>query len=165
MIALQVQDVKNFMSHLLIENDFDAFWLNEASITTFVTYTMDGTLHKAFFDSDQAEILSRSQRTYALWKELKPFCFQIMKGKYTPLHFKIVFQLSRQNLEKLLADSGLSMHADDVFGLYLNIQYDGKQIVCTTGSSLRTFTMDRTLDRLWDEMVRNFFRQHHFPVL
>lgn len=108
MIALQVQDVKEFMSRLLIGTDFDAFWLCEASVTTFVTYNIDGSLHKEFFDSEQAEMLTQTERTFSSWKEIKPFCFSIMKGKHTPLHFKIIFQLSRQNVEKLLVGSGLS---------------------------------------------------------
>lgn len=165
MIALQVQDVKDFMSRLLMGNTFDAFWLCEASITTFVTYNIDGSLHKDFFDSEQAEILSRNERTFSLWKELKPFCYSIVKGKRTPLHFKIVFQLSRQNLEKMLAGSGLDWKPEDVFGLYLNLQYDGSSLTCTTGSSLKTFSMDKSLDRLWDDMVRNFFRQQSIPVI
>ena len=147
MIALQVQDVKDFMSRLLIGTDFDAFWLCEANVTTFVTYHIDGSLHKEFFDSEQAEMLARTERTFSTWKEIKPFCFSIMKGKHTPLHFKIVFQLSRQNVEKLL------------------VQYDGSHVTCTTGTSLRTFTMDKSLDRVWDEMVTKFFRQQQIPVL
>lgn len=165
MIALQVQDVKDFMSRLLIGNTFDAFWLCEASITTYVTYNIDGSLHMDFFDSEQSEILTRSARTFSLWKEIKPFCYSIVKGKRTPLHFKIVFQLSRQNLEKMLAGSGLDWKPEDVFGLYLNLQYDGSSLSCTTGSSLKTFSMDKSLDRLWDDMVRSFFKQQSIPVI
>lgn len=88
-----------------------------------------------------------------------------MKGKHTPLHFKIVFQLSRQNVEKLLTGSGLSWTSADVFGLYLNLQYDGSHVTCTTGTSLKTFSMDKSLDRVWDEMVTKFFRQQQIPVL
>lgn len=44
MIALNVQDVKDFMARLLISEEFDSFWLCEASITTFSTFQIDGTL-------------------------------------------------------------------------------------------------------------------------
>ena len=57
MIALQVQDVKDFMSRLLIGTDFDAFWLCEANVTTFVTYHIDGSLHKEFCDSEHPAAL------------------------------------------------------------------------------------------------------------
>ena len=46
MIALQIVDLKDFMSKLLIGSTFDSFWLCEASVTTFATFTIDGTLHR-----------------------------------------------------------------------------------------------------------------------
>ena len=46
MRAFQIQDVKSFMSHLLLSNTFDRFLLTEASITTFNTFFIDGHLHK-----------------------------------------------------------------------------------------------------------------------
>lgn len=48
MIAVKIQDIKDFMSKLLIGNAFDSFWLSEASVTTSVTYTVDGVLHEDF---------------------------------------------------------------------------------------------------------------------
>ncbi|MGN0400355.1 MAG: DUF5721 family protein [Blautia sp.] len=159
MTALQIQDVKDFMSRLLIGNDFDNFWLYEASITTFSTFTIDGTLHTDFFDTEESRKIIETGRTCALWKEVKPFCFSIIKGKRTPLHFKIIFQLSRKNTEKLLLDSNSRWRPEEIFGLYLNLQYDGSSLICTTGTSIRTFTMDKSLDRIWDEMVIRFFKK------
>ena len=94
MIALNILDIRNFMSKLLGGNSFDTFWFVEASITTYVTFTIDGNLHKEFFDSSLADSLHLEERDYTLWKEVKPFCFSIMRGKHTPLHFKIIFRLS-----------------------------------------------------------------------
>lgn len=159
MIALKIQDIKDFMSKLLIGTSFDPFWLSEASITTSVTYTIDGTLHPEFFDTAENELLEGEHRSYTLWKDVKPFCFSVMKGRKTPLHFKIVFLLSRKNTEKLLLTSHLPYTIEDVFGLFINFQYDGKNLTCTTGSSLKTFTLDKSLDHVWDEMVQKFFRQ------
>ena len=139
MIALQIQDVKDFMSRLLIGNDFDHFWLCEASITTFSTFTIDGALHTGFFDTEEARKLTETGRTCALWKE--------------------VFQLSRKNTEKLLLDKRSSWRSEDIFGLYLNLQYDGSSLICTTGTSVKTFTLDKSLDHIWDEMVMRFFQK------
>ena len=50
MLALQIPDVKAFMSQLLIGDTFDAFLLKEAEITTSVTHSIDGLLHPEFFD-------------------------------------------------------------------------------------------------------------------
>ena len=67
--------------------------------------------------------------------------------------------LKPENLEKLLSRSGLSFRSEDVFGLYLNCQFDGEHLLCTTGTSLKIFTLDKSLDHLWDDMVKRFFRQ------
>ena len=51
------------------------------------------------------------------------------------------------------------MHAEDVQGLYLNIRYDGKHLSCITGTSFKTFTLDKSLEHAWDEMVQKFLKQ------
>ena len=155
MIALNVQDVKDFMARLLISEEFDSFCLCEASITTFSTFQIDGTLRPEFFDTEEAEALTKSGRTHCLWQEVKPYCFSIIKGKKTPLSFKIVFQLSRQASEQLLLKNAL----------YLNLQYDGTSLICTTGTSMRLFSMDKSLDLLWDEAVITFFKKHQIAML
>lgn len=48
MIALQIQDIKSFMSKLLLQDTFDSFLLKEAEITVAVTHTIDGMLHPDF---------------------------------------------------------------------------------------------------------------------
>ena len=85
-------------------------------------------------------------------EDVQAQCFSIIKGKRTPLNFKIVFQLSSSNVEKLLSQSGIALKPEDIYGLYLNCQFDGKQLLCTTGTSLKIFTLDKQLDRVWDEM-------------
>lgn len=164
MIALKILDIKDFTSRLLIGDTFDSFWLAEASITTYVTFSIDGSLHKDFFDTALADSLHLEERNYTLWKEVKPFCFSVMKGKRTPLNFKIRFLLSKNNTQKILVQTGLPYTLDDIFGLVLTFQYDGTSLTCTTGTSLRIFTLDKSLDQVWDDMVLQFFRQKNIPV-
>ena len=64
-----------------------------------------------------------------------------------------------KNIARLIEQNGLSTDPDQVQGLYLNIRYDGRSLTCVTGSSFKTFTMDKTLEHAWDEMVEKFFRQ------
>lgn len=158
MLALRILDLKDFTGKLFIGDVFNHFYFVEASFTTFLTHTLDGQLQKDFFDNE-----NRPERMYCFWEEVKPQCYSIIKGKRTPLHFKIVFQLSRGNLEKLLTQSGLSFATDNVFGLYLNCQFDGAHLTCTTGTSLRSFSLDKSLDRVWDDMIKRFFRQKEIP--
>ncbi len=158
MLALRILDLKDFTGKLFLGEVFHRFYFVEASFTTFLTHTLDGRLQKDFYDSDACP-----ERTYCYWEEVKQQCHANIKGRRTPLHFKIVFQLSRENVEKLLLQSGLSLQPDDIFGLYLNCQFDGEHLTCTTGTSLRVFTLDKTQDNIWDDMVKRFFKQQGFP--
>ena len=159
MKAFQIADVKDFMKKTLLQDTFDPFRVSEVSITTAVTYAIDGILHPEFYSSDEANALPNDGETYISWKEVKPFCFFIIKGKKTPLNFKIVFLLSRENVQKLLDMNGITIGFEDVSGLYLNCQYEKDTLMCVTGTSLRFFTMDKSLDHAWDDMVTKFFKQ------
>ena len=97
------------------------------------------------------------ERDYALWKEVREYCFSLIKGKRTPLSFKFVLGLSDSNVEKLLLQQGLDFKPDDVRGLYINLKYDGSKLHCITGTSMKLFTMDKSLEQAWDKMVQKFF--------
>ena len=154
MIALTLSEVKECMSKLLLSETFDPFYFIEGEITTFNTFTMNGFLKKEFFDTEEAPA-----REYALWKEVREFCFSVIKGKRTPLSFKFVLGLSDSNVEKLLLQQELDFKPQDVRGLYINLKYDGQSLQCITGTAMNLFTMDKSLDQAWDKMVQKFFTQ------
>ena len=55
MIAVTVSDVKGMMRQLLLREEFDHFLIVEGSITTFLTYSIDGQLQRDFFDGEKEE--------------------------------------------------------------------------------------------------------------
>lgn len=154
MIALSLIEVKECMSQLLLTENFDPFLFIEGEIMTFSTFTMDGYLKKEFFDGDEAP-----EREYALWKDVREYCFSLIKGKRTPLSFKFVLGLSDSNIQKLLEGQGLDYQPQDVRGLYINLRYDGMKLQCVTGTAMNIFTMDKSLEQAWDTMVQKFFTQ------
>jgi len=101
MIALSLTDVKECMSKLLLSETFDPFLFIEGEIMTFGTFTMDGYLKKDFYEEGTAP-----EREYALWKDMREYCFSLIKGKRTPLGFKFVLGLSESNIEKLINSKG-----------------------------------------------------------
>lgn len=153
MTSLTLTNVKDFMSHLLLNTTFDHFIFVEGEITTFCTFRLDGFIQKDFFDTG-AELPE-----YSSWKYLKDYCYSIIRGKRTPLGFRFVFGLSDGNIRRTIEQNSLNLRPEEVRGLYLNIRYDGKNLVCVTGTSFQTFNMDKTLEHVWDDMVKNFFRQ------
>lgn len=164
MIALEISDVKECMSHLLIKDTFDRFQFISGSITTFNTFQIDGFLHKDFYDSDELASLSPAQ-DYSFWKDLRPYCFSLIKGKKTPLEFHLTFSLSRKNIESIINKENLPFTADQVQGLYLNFRYTQKKLTCITGTSFTGFTMDKSLEHTWDHMAQIFFHQHEITAV
>lgn len=154
MIALALPQVKECMAKLLLSETFDPFYFIEGEIVTFNTFTLDGYLKKDFFEQEEAP-----EREYALWKDVREFCFSLIKGKRTPLSFKFVLGLSDSNIEKLLLQQGLDFKPQDVQGLYINLKYDGQKLQCVTGTAMNLFTMDKSLEQAWDMMVQKFFAQ------
>ena len=91
---------------------------------------------------------------------MKPFCYSIIRGKQTPLQFKFVFRLSYEKVRHAVDKSGISLEPDHINGLFLNIQYSAGQLICTTGTSVSTFSLDKSLDQMWDRMVLCFFQEN-----
>ena len=153
MIAFSLTNIKEFMSQLLLTETFDSFSFIECEIVTYNTFRIDGAIRKEFFDS------GTDLPEYSPWKTVRNHCFAVIKGKRTPLNFRFIFSLSRKNIARLTAQEAPSLDPENVRGLYLNIHYDGTRLSCVTGTSFQTFTMDKTLECAWDEMVEKFFLQ------
>ena len=166
MIALQIQDIKNFMSKLLLSQTFDHFQIVEGAITTFNTFHIEGRIHRDFFTSEEFEEQQLEHREFSLWKEVKPFCLELIKGKKTPLSFKFTFQLSKENTEKLLVSSGItSIRPENVSGLLLNVRFDNGALCVITATNLNLFTLDKSLEHAWDDMVKRFLKQQEISFL
>lgn len=159
MLAIQIDHVKDFMKKLLLQDAFDSFLVSEISITTFTTFSIDGQLHPEFFDPEKCEALRAENRSSILWKEARPFCLSIIKGQQSPLSFHIVLQADSALTAQLSASAGLSFSPEDIFGLFLNLQFRGGVLSVTTGTSLKVFTPDKSLDRAWDRFVREWLEK------
>lgn len=153
MISLTL-NTKKCMAELLLRETFDSFLFIEGSVTTFNTFTIDGYIHKDFYDEDTP------QKVYSSWKSLREFVFSIIKGKRTPLDFHFVFSLSADAVRTLITENALDFQPESVQGLYLNFRYDGSTLTCVTGTSLKVFTLDKSLDYAFDKWVEQFFTEH-----
>lgn len=153
------------MKKLLIGDTFDTFLLLEASITTYASFHIDGSFHPEYLATAEAETLGPEKSGYTLWRRIRPFFWELTKGKNTPLSFQITFRLAPHNVEKLLQQSGIAISPEQVGGLFLNIRYDGKTASCISGVSLKIFSPDKSLEHAWDAMLEKFFRQKGIPVI
>ena len=163
MLSLTILQVKDFMSKLLINDTFHSFLLVEAVITMSYQITIDGHLQKNFFDKEEREIKDILNRKYSYWKEIKPICYQIIKGSKTPLGFKFVFRLADADVNKFIEQSGLALKENDINGLFIHITFDGKRLTGIAASSLTAFSMDKSLDYAWDRFIKEFLKSNRIP--
>lgn len=154
MIAENINDVKKFMSTLLIGNSFDDFYVTDITITTYNTFHIDGHIRSEFYSSEEYEELNSP--ILSKWSTLKPFCYEIIKGKKTPLNFKIIFSMPHSLIEKLITENAIPISADNVANLFLNIKYDEGLLSFVTGTSLKIFLLDKALENAFDKYILNF---------
>ena len=158
-INILTSDIKKFMNCLLVKDTFDNFLLEEASITTYNTFTIDGHIQSNFYTKDELDALP--DKLLSTWATLKPHCFNLIKGTKLPLRFKIVLKASYSFTEKFLAEHPCTHSLKDIGGLYINIRYDSHRSLdgsetgtaaldCISMASLNIFSMDKTLEKAWD---------------
>ncbi len=82
------------------------------------------------------------------------------KGKRLPESFRIVFQMPPSARDRFVAGKIPGIYPDQVGGLYINIQYENHEMICVTGTSMKQFTLDRTLENEWDENVKKFLKKN-----
>jgi len=151
MKCVRIDNVKEFMAGMLMKGDFDEYLLCEAEIVTANKFTIDGHVQKKFYSEEEYEDIGRAQWTE--WGRIRGLCFEMIKGKRTPVRFKIVLRLSDEKTKRLVQESGGSYTLEDIGGLYLNVVYENDVLNCITGSSMNVFTMDKSLEKAWDERV------------
>jgi hypothetical protein len=162
MVSLKINDVKAFMSSLLVQNVFDNFLLSELHINTFNHFQITGTLNEDYYSMDELEILEG--RKYSLWSEIKPIAYSLIKGNKLPLTIKMVLLLSPLNTEKVLKKSGVSLNLGDINGLFLNIRFEKESLNLITGISTKNFIMDKTLEHTWDDDLKLFLKHYEIAV-
>ena len=158
MKSLKIVDVKSFMSKLLIQNVFDAFLVSEVTIHTFQRFEMNGKLNRDYYSAEELETLGG--RTHAKWGEVRPFAYQIVKGNKTPLSFQISLMLSQKAIDSVLTNQGVLMDSNEVTGLYFHLRYENNELHVVTGTGVKTFTLDKTLDYAWDEQAMKYLKNN-----
>ncbi len=155
MISLRITQTKDFMQKLLSSDAFDLFLLEEAFISTYNTFSIDGHLQKDFYGKEESDIPAL-QYGFSLWKDMKSICYQLIKGKYTPLNFKFVLHLMPEYVKGILEKGNSPLLPEQIKAYVLNIRYDGTAVTIITGTCYETFCLDKEPEQLWDQAVRTF---------
>ncbi len=160
MTALKIMNIKQFMGKLLGGGDFDSFLLEEASISTYNTFSIDGRQNKDFYTQEEWADKNIRPYEFTAWKSIRKICFDLIKGSRTPTSFRFVLHLMPEYAANVLQSGDTSTTPDLVKAFVLNIKYDGTALTLVTGTSFNTFVMDKTPDALWDSAVKKFLTKH-----
>ena len=141
------------MNHLLVADTFDPFLLEEATISTALTVTIDGHINKDFYPADERgeDCIPWELQSF---RKIKGLCFDLIKGKHTPLYFKFVLHMQPDKAAAMLTKA--QVDPDVIRALVLNIRYDGEKTVLTTGCAYQTFTMDKSANTVWDKALKKY---------
>lgn len=150
MISLKILEMNRFMGKLLKGESFDGFLLKEGFLRTSMEYRFQGRLFPEYFDTEEQE---NHQEEYTFWGEMKPFIFELVKGKRTPLAFSFILLLEKNETTELLARR--TVHAgEDSPSLFLQIRFEHGTGRIITGTARNIFTLDKSLEEAWDDEVK-----------
>ncbi len=160
MLQLRITDKKDFMRQLLTSTIFDSFDLVEATIACANTYTIDGRTNLTFFDQQDLQDNPSLGQEFRSWESQKPICFSLIKGKKTPLHFKFVMYLTKSEMLSCLSTENNLPIQNDIKAFVLTIKFDGTAVYLTTATSYNTFTLDKSLEKVWDKFLLQLLFKH-----
>lgn len=146
-----VEEIKEFMNELLINEKYDSFYMFEARIRTALDYYINGKVNKEFYD-DEVNV-----DEYICWKDIKNSVFNLINGDRMPISFKIILMFNRDNITRLIEMNNLPISPEEISALFMNIYYENDELTVTTGTSLKIFTLDKTLENLWDDSVGKYY--------
>lgn len=154
MKSFRVENIKAFTTQLFAKETFDRFLAVEASFSTLTNVSFDGHMNQAFL-SEEERGLPEYQEGIVSWGNMRPLCFDVIKGKKVPLRFKIVFKMPQSFVQQFLQSTNLPQDPEDV-ELFLNLVFQEDSLSVTTGVSQKVFSLDKTLDIIWDEHAEKF---------
>lgn len=154
-----VEEIKEFMNELLVNERYDSFYMFEARVKTALDYYISGKYNMEFYDNDDKELMDEPGdiTEYVCWKDIKHTVYELIKGRRLPISFKIILMFNRDNIIRLVEMNNLPIRPEDICGLYMNIYYENGEMLVTTGTSLGIFTLDKTLENLWDDTVAKYY--------
>lgn len=162
MISAKITNLKTFTSHLLVKDTFFPFCLAEAQIQTHSVFNINGRINPSYFPAKEQENMDTSG--YNTWELLRPICYEIIKGRNLPSYFKFIFRLNTENTRELLLGFP-DFKETDIDGLFINIKYENGSLTLTTGTSLKIFTLEKSLDKAFDAFITRFLDENSIEYM
>jgi len=138
-------EVRDFMNKFLREGAFDSFEVRGVDISSFARFEIDGAAPESAHEGG---------KTYCTWGELRPYVYNIIKGR-RPRAFKAVLSLPGEQVQAL---------HDNLSACFLNLMFNGSLILCTAAVSEKAFALDRAADEVWHAYITEFFKEKKIAI-
>ncbi len=149
MTSFSIENTKTFMAGLLKSSMFDDFEVRSFLVTTFTTFEIHCDYNSNFFTDVIEE--EREKRKICLWKDIKNYAFDIIKGNKLPKSIKIIFCADRGTMDSIYTNSS---------AMFMNVIFEEGKLKIITGFSPKEFTMDKTGEYEWDKYVKEFLHKN-----
>ncbi len=158
MKAFEIVSSKDLMGKLLLKQDFDGFLLEELELVMSRTYRIDGRIRKDFYGNPEEGGAELPAYEFCSWEEEKPFVTSLIRGKRAPLKFSIVLRKKPEETAAFLKEQGLLGEPGEspVDAFVCTIRFEKGVTTIVSGTSYRTFTMDKEAERAWDQELERF---------
>lgn len=137
-----ISNISRFMNALLKGDSFDDFLVQEIVIKNGPSFVIEGEYTK-------------EEGLKTNYSKVKSLCFDMVKGKTMPKSMKFVLALSQEKTTALIQNSGAEVEPDSVSSLSINVLFNGESLSITTGTSFKTFVMDKTLEKSFDSYIED----------
>ena len=154
-LKIEASDVKPFMGALLMSEKFDFLEVRGVDLTTFTHFNISGQkivqVEPEADSDDEDKPEEKVKVIYCKWAEIRPLVHGFIKGGAKPSHMRIIFSMESNEAQKL-HDNGAAM--------YLNITYNGEEVFFTSATAQRGFSLDKSLDHVWEDYLVEFFKSN-----
>lgn len=172
MKAFSVPEVKPFMAGLLQGQLFHGWELRSAELGLMSRIEIQGNINSDYFTEEEKQ---RRTSPYLLWDEIQPKIRALIQGGHTPSYMNITLAVSPSRVPDIAQDF--------VESFLINIRFDtgshpelqaapaavsgaknSGTLILVTGLSTKSFSMDKTPERLWDEKIPAYFKAHKILI-
>lgn len=178
MKAFSVPEVKPFMAGLLQGKLFHGWELRSAELGLMSRIEIQGSINSDYWTEEEKK---RRTCPYLLWDEIQPKIRSLIQGGHTPSYMNITLAVPPSRVPDIVQDF--------VESFLINIRFEtgsrpdeampaasapapvsGQKpgsgtLIIVTGLSTKSFTMDKTPERLWDEKVPAYFKAHQILLV
>ena len=163
MIALKINSLGSFMSRLFSGNTFDSFLLTEGTLQMGVTWQVEGKLNRDFFEKSTWEDPEQRPYEYAPWSDVRPALRELIRGRQAPVSFQFILHLKPEYMHNILLKEDDRELMECVGAFVLTVRYREGEASLLTGISMKSFTLNKNADILWDKTVRRFLQAKEIP--